>query len=562
MALLHRINQSKIKVLSHQLSRCCVQTPHASHAVKNPSSFAIASPIWDFCKRSTDLSNNVRFFATSFQGKAKKDEQANSGVRLNDEITANSVRLVTDEGHFVVSLREARERARKLNLDLVQVQGDPPVCKIMDFKREQYKRKMKEKDRAKEKKESSMKKGGCKEVRFLEKTELKDLKMKADSVVRLMERGYRVKCTAVGTPKKGGRAIPSLKGRGGEDLTEQQIAEMIRQEEEEEKERLREVLARLVALIGDEYILESEPRAERKQAFMIVRHAKFGPKKGGGAKKVKDAAKVSTSQSVGIGSSDSVESGAETEGDSLSDEDDENAWSVAADSVDDFDTQNIHVSPEMSSFSRNLDIPNPSQFKPVYDSKQAAGFASSPQQSFEAENRYKRSQPRERYPPTPPRDNRPSDRMDSSRIIPPQFSNQSGRERAPAPPRDNRVPNRLDSFKITPPQLSNETGKIQPGINVSPPMGERKPVQTDFSAFRSAKLPERPNLPTAPNTGPSSYGIFSNLKSTIPGKQGLASEGNNNTEGSQRPRDDCKEPPKWGIFSKDGPNLNPNRISK
>lgn len=34
-----------------------------------------------------------------------------------------------------------------------KVQGnvDPPVCKMMDFKREQYKRKVKEKDRAKEK---------------------------------------------------------------------------------------------------------------------------------------------------------------------------------------------------------------------------------------------------------------------------------------------------------------------------------------------------------------------------------------------------------------------------
>ncbi|XP_065852524.1 translation initiation factor IF3-1, mitochondrial [Euphorbia lathyris] len=632
MALWHRINQSKLKFLSHQLSRCYVQTPHASlsnYIVRNPIC-AIASPIRDFSRRSTDLFNNVRFFATSFQAKAKKDEKANGGKLLNDEIKAQTVRLVTEEGHFVISLREARERARRLNLDLVQVQGsvDPPVCKIMDFKREQYKRKMQEKDRAKEKKEVTLKKGSCKEVRFLEKTELKDLKMKADSVVRLMERGYRVKCMAVGSPKKGGRAA-SWKSSGGEELTEQEIAEIRRQEEEEEKERLKEVLSRLTALIGDEYILESGPRAEKKQAFVVVRHAKFGPKKGG-AKKMKVAGKVSTSHSGPIGSSDmveedSVESGAETEDESLTNEDSENAWSVA-DSVDDFDTvfdvkgdgkepslnytQNIPVSPEV-------------------------GVPSSPHQSFEAENRYKRSELRERYPPTPPRDNRAPDRTDSSRITPPQFSNQrgreqfpptpsrdnsvpdrtnsfritppqfsnqigreqfpptlsrdnsapnrtesvritppqfsnqSGRERPPTPPRENRAPYRIDSFRITPPQFA--TGKTQLGINPSTAMGERKPVQTDSSTFRN-------NLPNPPNAQPSSYGIFSNMKSSTLGKQGVASQVNNNTEekpnnlggnsntggfgGSQGPRDDGREQPKWGVFSKDGPSVNPNRISK
>ncbi|KAF5930673.1 hypothetical protein HYC85_031546 [Camellia sinensis] len=68
----------------------------------------------------------------------------------------------------------------------------------MDYHKEKYNQQVKEKDRAKSKSEVTLRKGDCKEVRFSGKTEQKDLQMKANTVKRLMERGYRVKVPADG----------------------------------------------------------------------------------------------------------------------------------------------------------------------------------------------------------------------------------------------------------------------------------------------------------------------------------------------------------------------------
>ncbi|CAA2978507.1 translation initiation factor IF3-1, mitochondrial-like [Olea europaea subsp. europaea] len=43
------------------------------------------------------FANNVRFFAASIQAKEKKEEKDTSGPRLNEQITAQILRLVTDE---------------------------------------------------------------------------------------------------------------------------------------------------------------------------------------------------------------------------------------------------------------------------------------------------------------------------------------------------------------------------------------------------------------------------------------------------------------------------------
>lgn len=201
-----------------------------------------------------DIPQNVRFFAAPVQAKPKIEEKDPSGPRLNEKIKADVVRLVSDEGHVVVSRMEALQRASALKLDLVEVDRNakPPVCKLMDYHREKYKKQLKEKDRAKSKSEVTLRKGDCKEVRFSVKTEQKDLEIKANTIRRLMDRGYRVKCMAMGT----------------------------------EEQDLGGLVARLSALIEDVAIVESGPRVEKKQAYIVVRHIKFGPsKKGGSAKK-------------------------------------------------------------------------------------------------------------------------------------------------------------------------------------------------------------------------------------------------------------------------------------
>uniref|UniRef100_A0A0D9VB13 Translation initiation factor 3 N-terminal domain-containing protein n=1 Tax=Leersia perrieri TaxID=77586 RepID=A0A0D9VB13_9ORYZ len=138
-----------------------------------------------------------------------------------------------------------------MDLDLVEVhrKSDPPVCKIMDFHKEKYKKDVKDKERLKTKSAIVLRGGDNKEVRFKAKTELKDLKVKADGIARLMERGYRVKCMA----------MPSGN----------------------EEEDLGGPLSRLLGLIQDVCIVESGPHLDSKHAYVIVRHVKFATKKAG-----------------------------------------------------------------------------------------------------------------------------------------------------------------------------------------------------------------------------------------------------------------------------------------
>ncbi|GFY89840.1 translation initiation factor 3 (IF-3) family protein [Actinidia rufa] len=248
MVFWYRINQKKLISLSNQFKRCYLHVPRpclANHTASNTRIWVLENPTSIIRKTQFEFANNARFFAAPVQAKPKQEERDTSGPRLNDKIKVEFVRLVTEEGHCVVSRREALERAKRLDLDLVEVQRNakPPVCKIMDYHKEKYKQQVKDKDRSKSK-------------------EQKDLQMKADMVKRLMERGYRVKCMAMGT----------------------------------EDQDLGGFLSRLSSLIEDVSLVECGPRVEKKQAFVIVRHVKFGPPKKGPAKK--------PSQVVGVVSPD------------------------------------------------------------------------------------------------------------------------------------------------------------------------------------------------------------------------------------------------------------------
>ncbi|CAI8601777.1 unnamed protein product [Vicia faba] len=253
MALWHRIRNSNLKTLYSQFHRSYTHhhLPHSSLSNSTPKT----PPIPLFHHKPSFVFNAVRFFAVPVQVKPKNEEDDSDGPRLNDQIKAKFVRLVMDDGHSVVSRFEALEHARKLKFDLVEVDKNakPPVCKIMDFHKEMYKKKENDKERAKSKSEMTMRKE-CKEVRFSEKTESKDLKMKADMVRKLMDKGYRVKVKATGNADQA----------------------------------MLDSISRLSALIEDVCIVESGPHLTKKEAYMIVRHLKYGPAKKGG-KKSQDA---------------------------------------------------------------------------------------------------------------------------------------------------------------------------------------------------------------------------------------------------------------------------------
>ncbi|CAO2815640.1 unnamed protein product [Amaranthus hypochondriacus] len=176
----------------------------------------------------------------------------------------------------------------KLELDLVEVDRDanPPVCKLMNYSREKYRKQVQEKERAKQKAAGSLKKGATKEVRISAKTELKDLKIKVDTIKRLMERGYRVKCT--------------LTGREAQDFSG--------------------LMSQLCDLIEDVALVEFGPKFESKQAHLVVRHIKFGTgKKGGKKDKTVASPKIENADSAHVDSHDEEQHDQE----SGSDDDDE-----------------------------------------------------------------------------------------------------------------------------------------------------------------------------------------------------------------------------------------------
>lgn len=63
-------------------------------------------------------------------------------TRVNDQIRISPVRLIDSDGEQVgvVSLQTAQDRAREVDLDLVEVapQARPPVVKVMDWGKYQY----------------------------------------------------------------------------------------------------------------------------------------------------------------------------------------------------------------------------------------------------------------------------------------------------------------------------------------------------------------------------------------------------------------------------------------
>ncbi|KAL5706403.1 hypothetical protein ACHQM5_024575 [Ranunculus cassubicifolius] len=259
MMLWSQIRHRGIKTFTNQCKRGCVASPN----------YTKTSRLLDrnILFNQSELYGFTRCYAAPVLANQPQPEPKDENVtRLNEDITADFIRLVFADGHEVVSMREALKRARELKLDLVEVDraAKPPVCKIMDYHREQYKHKQELKERKKSKAEKSLRKGAPKEVRFAAKTEQKDLETKAMQVKKLMEKGFRVKCMATG---------------------------------KEEDANLGGLLSRLLALMEDVAIIESGPFVEKTQAYALVRHIKYGLPKKSGKKKPTKSVPASTVES-------------------------------------------------------------------------------------------------------------------------------------------------------------------------------------------------------------------------------------------------------------------------
>lgn len=112
-------------------------------------------------------------------------------VKMNGEIKAQSVRVIDPEGVQlgIMPTREALRIAEEHELDLVEINGgDIPVCKIMDYGKEQYRKK-----KLKHQQQVNSKKQELKELYLRPVTSEHDIEIKVSKAQKFLEQGHKVK---------------------------------------------------------------------------------------------------------------------------------------------------------------------------------------------------------------------------------------------------------------------------------------------------------------------------------------------------------------------------------
>lgn len=111
--------------------------------------------------------------------------------KINKKITARKVRVVGDDVESdVYSIEDALKLAEERELDLVEIspKADPPVCKIVDYKKFLYMQKKKQKEL-----KAKQSKVVIKEIRFGPNTDDHDFQFKSKHAQKFLEEGSKVK---------------------------------------------------------------------------------------------------------------------------------------------------------------------------------------------------------------------------------------------------------------------------------------------------------------------------------------------------------------------------------
>lgn len=111
--------------------------------------------------------------------------------RINDKITVREVRLVREgQEPQVMSTPDALNEAEAAGLDLVEIspKADPPVCKILDYKKFLYNQKKKQKEL-----KAKQSKVVLKEIRFGPNTDDHDFNFKLAHAKKFLEEGSKLK---------------------------------------------------------------------------------------------------------------------------------------------------------------------------------------------------------------------------------------------------------------------------------------------------------------------------------------------------------------------------------
>lgn len=161
-------------------------------------------------------------------------------MNVNEKIRAREVRLIDSNGDQlgVKTRQEALEIAQTRELDLVLVApgAKPPVCRIMDFGKYRYEQQKKDKEARKKQKVINVK-----EVRFTPGIGDHDFETKLKNARKFLEKGDKVKASV----RFRGRAITH-------------------------KDLGREVLDRMAGEVKDLATIESRPKMEGRNMFMML----------------------------------------------------------------------------------------------------------------------------------------------------------------------------------------------------------------------------------------------------------------------------------------------------
>jgi len=167
--------------------------------------------------------------------------------RINREITAPEVRLVSDSGEQlgIVAIADALRLAEERDVDLVEIAplAKPPVCKLMDYGKFRY-REQKKAHEAKLKQKQIQ----VKEIKFRPGTDEGDYQVKLGKLVQFLKEGDKAKVT--------------LRFRGRE-MAHQEFG-------------LR-ILERVKADLEELGVVEQFPRLEGRQMVMVLAPKKKVP---------------------------------------------------------------------------------------------------------------------------------------------------------------------------------------------------------------------------------------------------------------------------------------------
>lgn len=163
-------------------------------------------------------------------------------MHINEQIKFNQVLVIGPNGEQlgVKSKADALTLANYAGFDLVLINGDanPPVCKLLDYKKFKYEKKKKAKEAMKKQREFNAE---LKEFRLSVNIDIHDFDTKARNVAKYLEKGHKIK-----------------------------VAIRFRGREMAHTELGRDVLLKFANHLSDLCEIETQPKLEFKTMYMML----------------------------------------------------------------------------------------------------------------------------------------------------------------------------------------------------------------------------------------------------------------------------------------------------